>query len=350
MTICYFGTYDPYYSRNAVLLRGLKENGVTILECRTEKKGFEKYLDLYKKHRTLRGKYDVMVVGFSGQQSMILARIITCKPIVFDVFTSLYDSMVDDRKLVSRWSLRALYYWKLDFISCLFADRILLDTQAHIEYFAKTFKIRHKKFVRIFVGSDDVVFHPLFKKVSKEDIFKVHFHGSFIPLHGIEYIIYTANILKGENIYFTLIGNGQTYDTIRKLSEHLQINNIHFITGMSPTQLNEAMNNADICLDIFGDTKKALRVIPNKVYEALGAGKAVITEESPGAKELLEDGKTAVFVRPADAGNLAEKILQLKNDSVLRGRIAEEGHRLFLDNLTPIILGKQLRIIVENIL
>lgn len=350
MTICYFGFYNPSYSRNAVLMRGLKKNGVTVVECRTAKTGFAKYVDLYKKHRALRGRYDALFVAFPGQQAMILARFITRKPIVFDAFTSLYDSMVCDRKLVSRWSMRALYYWKLDFISCLFADRILLDTQAHIEYFAKTFKIRRKKFVRIFVGSDDAVYRPLPKKMPEGNAFIVHFHGSFIPLHGIEHIIQAAHRVEGEDILFTLVGDGQTHDAMRKMAERLQGNNIRFHAGMSHTQLNEAMNSADICLGIFGNTEKALRVIPNKIYEALGAGKAVITEESPGAKELLEDGITALFACPADAGNLAEKILQLKNDSALCRRIAAEGHRLFLDNLTPKILGKQLRTIIESIL
>ena len=350
MTICYFGTYDPQYSRNAVLLRGLKENGVTVLECRSTKTGFAKYIDLYRKHRSLHGRYDVMFVAFPGQQSMILARFITRKPIVFDVFTSLYDSMVNDRKLVSLWSLRALYYWKLDFISCLFADLILLDTQKHIDYFVNTFWIKRKKCARIFVGSDNTVFFPAKQSIRESNEFKVHFHGSFIPLHGIEHIIHAAHILERENILFTLIGKGQTYDAIQKTAEHLQSKNIRFYTSMSHAQLNEAMNNTDICLGIFGNTKKALRVIPNKVYEALAVGAAIITEESPGVKELLEDGVTALFAQPADAGNLAEKILQLKNNSVLRGRIAEEGHQLFLDNLTPKILGKQLKTIIESIL
>lgn len=350
MIICYFGFYNAQYSRNAVLMRGLKESGVTVVECSTAKQGFAKYIDLYRKHRALHGKYNAMIVAFPGQQAMLLARLITRKPIVFDAFTSLYDSMVCDRKLVSRWSMRALYYWKLDFISCLFANRILLDTQAHIDYFVKTFKVGRKKFARIFVGSDDAVFHPMNRPVRESDAFKVHFHGSFIPLHGIEHIIRAARKLKDENISFTLVGNGQTYDDMRALADGLNLKNIRFHASMSHSQLNEAMSRADICLGIFGDTQKALRVIPNKAYEALAAGRALITEESPGAKELLEDGITVLFVRPADAGNLAEKILQLKNDSALRKRIAEEGYRLFLDNLTPKILGKQLRIIIESIL
>jgi len=39
MTICYFGDYNSNYSRNRVIIKGLKENGVNVLECNVGEKG-----------------------------------------------------------------------------------------------------------------------------------------------------------------------------------------------------------------------------------------------------------------------------------------------------------------------
>ena len=36
MKICYFGTYDPIYTRNRLMIQGLKENNVEVVECRVE--------------------------------------------------------------------------------------------------------------------------------------------------------------------------------------------------------------------------------------------------------------------------------------------------------------------------
>lgn len=102
MVICYFGIYKPSYSRNKILLSGLKGNGVEILECRTDKNGALKYFDLIKKHWQIRNDYDVMFVAYPGFQSVILAKFLTSKPIIFDAFVSMYDSMVSDRKKVSK--------------------------------------------------------------------------------------------------------------------------------------------------------------------------------------------------------------------------------------------------------
>ena len=39
-----------------------------------------KYVKLFFKHLKFVGKYDVMIVGFSGQEMMFLARLLTRKP------------------------------------------------------------------------------------------------------------------------------------------------------------------------------------------------------------------------------------------------------------------------------
>src|SRR3990167_10336608 len=96
MTVLYFGTYDPEYSRNAVLISGLRQSGVEVIECRDSSPGIRKFINLFKKHRQLKNQYDVMVVVFLGQQIVPFAKIISRKPIVFDAFLSLYDSNVFD--------------------------------------------------------------------------------------------------------------------------------------------------------------------------------------------------------------------------------------------------------------
>ncbi len=153
MKICYFGTYKPGYSRSRVLVEGFRENGVEVVMCNTSLSGISKYFDLIRKHSKIKNEYDVMLVGFPGYHTAVLARFLTRKKIVFDAFSSIFDSMVYDRKLVKPKTLKALYYWVLDWLSCKLVHVVLLDTQANIDYFVETFGINEEKFIRVFVGS-----------------------------------------------------------------------------------------------------------------------------------------------------------------------------------------------------
>ena len=347
MRILYFGIYDPEYSRNRVLIEGLRENGAEVVECREIAGSSWKYLKLTQKYLKLRNKFDIMVVGFPGQEVVFLAKILTRKPIVFDAFTSHYGGYILDRQYFSKKSWRAKYYRFLDTWSCKLADMVLLDTDAHIDFFVKEFGLRREKFKRIFVGTDSKVFYP--REIKKDtDNFLVHFHGNYIPLQGVEYIIRAAKLLEKENISFNLTGQGQTYKKDRQLAEKLGIKNINFIDRVSYKELADYMTKADVCLGIFGDTPKTNLVIPNKVFEALACKKPVITADTPAIRELISDNE-ALLVKASDPEALAEGILRLKEDPVERDKVAEKGYDVFCRTSTPGILGSKLVEIIKEL-
>ena len=349
MKICYFGIYNPDYSRSRVLLKGLRENGAEVIECQITPTERFKYWKLFKGHRQIKN-YDLMIIGYPNTLGLtLLSKLICRKKIVLDAFVSFYDSVIKDRKVYSSYSFRALKYWLLDWLGCKFADVILLDTEAHINYFVKEFGIKGEKFKRIFISCDEAIFYPQ-PRLENIDQFLVHFHGTFIPLQGIEYIIKAAKLLEGENIQFNLIGSGQTHQMVVDLSRKLKTKNVNFINFMPQKELVKYMAQADVCLGIFGSTSKATRVIPNKAYEAIAMKKPVITADSPAIRELFENRKNCLFCNIADEKDLAEKILELKNNPELRKKIAEGGYKLFKERLTPKILGKDLKNILEELL
>jgi len=319
-------------------MRGLIKNGAQVIECNSRLLGVSKYFDLVRKFWKIKNRFDVMVVGFPGFQSLILARFLTRKPIIFDAFVSLYDSMVWDRKLVKPKSLKALYYWLLDWLACRLADKVLLDTLEHIIYFVGTFKIRAEKFNRIFVGADEEIFYP--RPINKKNQeFVVHFHGTYLPLQGVDYIVEAANILRGKGIIFNLIGEGQEFKKIQKrvLTFGLE-KTVRLIKAVPIEELASYMSQADICLGIFGDVDKTRRVIPNKVYEAIAMAKPVISADTPAAREAFKEGDI-MFCRLADGKDLAEKILILKNNKELQGVLSENGYNLFRQKFHSSVLG-----------
>ncbi|TSC88935.1 MAG: hypothetical protein G01um10142_557 [Parcubacteria group bacterium Gr01-1014_2] len=349
MRILFFGIYRPEYSRNRVLIKGLKQNGIEVLECRSSSKGFLAFFELFFKHLKFRGKYDFMLVGFPGQEVMFLARFLTLlsfsgqarKPIIFDAFTSHFGGYILDRQYYSLQSFRSKYYRFLDKWSCKLADLVLLDTNTHIDFFVREFGLSRKKFRRIFVGTDSDIFYPRNVKKS-DDKFLVHFHGHYIPLQGVRYIIKAAKILENQNIFFNLIGRGQTFKNDKKLAEDLKLTKINFIDSVPYEKLADYIAKSDVCFGIFGDTPKADLVIPNKVFEALAAGKPVITSDSNAIRELLTDGENVILCKAADAGDLANKIIKLRDDLELRLKVGRNGGNIFISNAAPEILGRQL--------
>jgi len=359
MRLCYFGVYNPNYSRNRVILKGLRENGVEVVECNTPSdtankpspsllRYTKKYLLLAQKHA--KTYYDVIVAGYPGQFVMPLAKVIAREPIILDAFLGMYETFIDYEP-ESRDSCTAKAWYYLDNYALRSASLTLSITNTYTNYFCDQFKLEPTKFRRVFVGSDDEVFYP--RPVQRDDSnFLVMFWGTFIPLQGVEFIVQAAKLLENhKDILFEIIGSGETYSHVRKLSEQLKIRNVSFFTKWIPyEELPKHIAGADLCLGIFGSTSKARRVIPNKAFETLAMGKPLLTGDSLAAREALTNMKNCVLCKMADPKSMAESIILLKEDEKLRRAIAKNGRRLFEERFTPKVIGKELKDHVAELL
>lgn len=342
-TILYFGSYDPSYARNKVLIRGLQKNGCEVKECRTEHlRGLNKYIDLYKKFRKV-GNFDCLIVAHPGHDLVWFTKILTRKPIIFDPIYSYYDSFVDDRKLCKRGSFKSHYYKFWDWFCSWLPKYVILECQTLIDYFVVNFNLPEEKFIKVVMSADDENLFP--REVEKESKFTVEFHGSFIPFQGIEYIVRAAKIIekKCSDIQFNIIGAGQMSKRIDELIKDLDVKNINYWGKRIPhDEIIEQVAKADICLGFFTKGPRAQKVMTNKIFESIAMQKPVITADLPVMHEVYTNRENILFCEGENPEDLAEKILMLKKDKVLRDKIAENGYRLFKEKLCPEVVTKEI--------
>ncbi len=100
-------------------------------------------------------------------------------------------------------------------------------------------------------------------------------------------------------------------------------------------RLGGELSAASICLGIFGASEKASRVVPNKVLQAMAAGRPIVTANTPGARELLVDGESALLVPAANPEALAAAMARLAADAGLRERLGEGAYRRFAEVGAP---------------
>lgn len=366
LTICYFGIYHPYYPRNRFLMKGLRNCKVKIIECNVRDKWFIKYFKLWRKHSRIKNKYDVMFVGFPGHPIMPLAWLLAWlnnKKIIFDAFVSLYDKEVYNYQNCKKGSLKAGKYWLMDWVSIRMADLILLDTMEQVDYFVDCYGYNPEKIKRIFLGSDILDFFKpdLETTVSTqgrkleikkpEGKFLVNFNGYFIPFQGVSHIIKAAKLLQDDkDIIFNIIGRGNQYKMITEMVVRENIRNVDLLGEVDFTAVAKYIAISDVTLGVFGGIGIPIRVIPNKVYEAMAMGKPFISANAAVMKEIFTDRENCLLCRENDGEDLAMKILELKNNPELREKIARNGKQIFEEKLTSSIIGKEVREIIENVL
>jgi glycosyltransferase involved in cell wall biosynthesis len=336
MKLLFIAGREPSYVRNAVMLQALQRNHVEILDCTDAAAGYPRRLArvVTKFLRARRAAFDGVFVGFFGQPLVPLIAALSDKPILFDAFLSAYDTMCFDRKKFAPDSLPGRFFYALDKKACEQAELVLLDTNSYIDYFCSTFDLPRTKFRRVLVGADESLFYPRPVERPAGDKFRVFYYASYLPLHGTEFIVRAAHLLLGQaEVEFVVVGAGPERERIRVLAEELATTNIRFIDWLPYQRLPDEIAQSDVCLGgHFSDIEKAKRVIAGKTYQFIAMRKPVILGDCPGNRELFEDQKNALLVTMADAESLARAIIELRDDSVLRSRLAEHGYQTFLEH------------------
>ena len=341
MKICYFGIYNPDESRNRIYMRGFRQLGVDIIECRDNSRGFVKYFKLFKKHWKIRNDYDLMIVGYPGHSVVPLAKIISRKKVFFDALCSMYEGVVISRQKFSPFSLSAFYYKMIDLLAVRFADIILLETQNQKKYFENNFG-QSSKYRVVYTGADDSIYHPDLN-IKKRDKFTVVFRGKFLPEAGVKYVISAAKFLENENVDFLIIGNGWLEKEVIQQIEDLKPLNLEFVNKFVPDgELQRMMLSCHISLGQFENHERLMRTVPHKAYESLALGLPYVTARADGVSEILTDRVNCIMVNPSDPQDLARKILELRDDPSLVESLAEKGLELYKNKFTPKVLSEKI--------
>lgn len=284
---------------------------------------------------------DVYLVSYPGWFDVPvvkLAAIIKRRPVVFDVFISLYDTAVTDRRLASERSWAARVAGTVDRISMRWADRILADCRSHAAFLADLSKSDVARFGVVYLGADEGVFRPI---ASAQDDRLVLFYGNFVPLQGVDVIVRAAAELEERGVRFRMIGDGQTMEMARSLVKDLDVSNIELPGRRPQAELVKEMASAAVCLGIFGETPKADRVIPHKLYEALACGRPVVTADSTAVREVFAEGEVASVPR-GDHHALASSIEALLLDDEELWRLADLGRKRFVTDFSLLPQGRRL--------
>jgi len=353
MRVLYFGTYERDYPRNAQVISCLRRAGVEVEEHHigvwegsrqnwSAGIGTVARLGLAELRllRRPREKFDAIIVGYPGHFDLPTARrAARDRPVVFNPLVSLSDTLVTDRKRFRDDSLPARTLRAIDRRALRTADLVVSDTQANANYLAALAGLLPDRIEVAFVGAEERIFTPAW---TGTEPFTALFVGKLIPLHGVETILAAAR--AAPELRIRLIGSGQLDSLLETRPE-----NVEWIRWVEYARLPGELHRAGCALGIFGMSEKAQRVIPNKAFQALACGTPLITADTPAARELLVNERSALLVPAADPGVLVTAMRRLATDPGLRQRLSTTGRQTYETYASEEVLGLRWREFLEKL-
>lgn len=354
MNILFICGREPSYPRNAILLHILKKN-YTVIEC-TSTIGSTDALSYLLRNVVVIIKFflyihkaDAIFVGFFGQHIVLFINWFTRKPILFDAFISLYDTLCFDRKQVKSNSVLGKVFFWVDKKSCQIAKKVFLDTKTHRDYFIKTFQLPEQKVEYIYNGADESLFYPQ-GNPSGIQPFNVFYYGTGLPLQGIDIIFKAAKLLESNaDIHITIVGNVQ--EKYGELIKSLNLQRTTIIDWVPYQELPAEIAKAHVCLGgHFSEIAKAKRVIAGKTFQFVAMKKPVILGDNQANKEIFTDKVDAFMCTMGDEHALADSILSVMRNYREATKVAEKGYQRFQELLSSSSIEKKVTSIINNTL
>lgn len=153
------------------------------------------------------------------------------------------------------------------------------------------------------------------------------FIGSFYAYEGLPLLLQALALIRQQHpeVTLLLVGGGPDDALIRQKVIDLDLQDRVVLTGRVP---HEVVQDYYGLVDIFVYPRLSMRltelVTPLKPLEAMAQGKLVIASDVGGHRELIDNGRTGVLVRPDSAEALSQGVTELlnKRDSWQAMRIA----------------------------
>ena len=358
MRLLLTGTYERSYPRIQVLRAGLAERGQTVIEChvpvweRTQHKAGSylrsfaliggmvraagAWVEILARERRI-GDVDAVMAGYPAQLDARLAGAIARRrgvPLIVDMMISFSDTLGGDRGRVGARTTRLLAW--LDGQLVRRADVIVADTEANADWIQAAFPRARGRVIVVSVGAEPERFAAC---PQPDPPVRAVFVGKLAPLHGLGVVLEAARYPGVPPV--RIIGDGQLREWLDGELARNRPPGLEHIPWVPYECLGDELAGAHICLGIFGGSAKASRVIPNKVWQAMAVGRPIVTADTPGAREVLRDGRDAVLVPVGDAGALAAALARLSQDPELRVQLGARARERYEECGAPARVADQ---------
>lgn len=251
------------------------------------------------------------------------------KPLLFEV-RDLWPAFAVQVGVLRNRFLIAASEW-LERVLLRQADLVVVNSPGFVSHVRQ----RGAKRIEIIPNGSDVAMFSL--PEGENDFRRAHgLEGKFVVLyagaHGLsndlDQVLAAAEELRtiGE-IVFVLIGDGKEKPRLQQKAVDLGLTNVLFLPPVAKTDMAKVIHGADVCLAILKPVPLYGTVYPNKVFDYMAAGKAVLLAIPGVIREVIEEHRAGIAVPPGDSHALAEAVLFLSQNPKLIAELGRNGQK-----------------------
>lgn len=177
----------------------------------------------------------------------------------------------------------------------------------------------------------------------ENDSFKIAFTGNIGKAQGLDILPKTAELLKGEEVKFVIVGDGR-YQA--EFEEEIRRRGVESSFIMIPRQPAEKVPYylalSDAAFLSFMDTELFEHTIPAKLQSYMACGKPIIASAKGETQRIIDEAQCGICCEIGNAEKLAEGIRKIKEDKQVLNKMGINSRRYFESHFDKKMLMDQM--------
>jgi colanic acid biosynthesis glycosyl transferase WcaI len=160
------------------------------------------------------------------------------------------------------------------------------------------------------------------------DRFLVLYAGIHGVAQGLETVLEAACRLREEQgIHFLLVGEGPRKADLLALRDRMVLENVTMLAERPRAEIPAFLSAADVALVPLRKLDLFQGALPSKMFDAWACACPIILSIDGESRQVLEQARGGLFVEPEDADQLAQAILELRDDPNQLHNYGAQGRR-----------------------
>ncbi|MDO8968922.1 glycosyltransferase family 4 protein [Algoriphagus sp.] len=154
--------------------------------------------------------------------------------------------------------------------------------------------------------------------------------GALGQVNAVEELLELAEIAqkRGKNWGFLIMGTGSFEQRLRDLTKAKNLKNVWFIPFGSKEKVNEVLSLADLAWISFAHLPVLKTNSPNKFFDALAAGKAIIVNHKGWVYDLVKTYELGISCLPGKMDAAFAKLEKLEENPTALDRLSKNSRIL----------------------
>jgi glycosyltransferase involved in cell wall biosynthesis len=201
-------------------------------------------------------------------------------------------------------------------------------------------RILKPKQAEVILGSGVDTTRFSFQKMPNEKV-KILFVARMLWDKGIRFLIEAIRLLKQDGLYFEMLFAGEPdnlnprsvpLDLLREWEEEGLINYLGFQDDM-PKLIRESHI---VCLPTY-----YREGVPLSLIESASVGRAIVTTDMPGCREIVRDGVNGFIVPPKSSYELYKALKKVIVSEELRNQMGSESRKLVEEKFSKEVVNRE---------